>query len=65
MKARELRELGAEELAQRIRETSQDLRNLRLKKNTGSGSDNPLRKRLLRREVARMLTIQRAREASK
>jgi len=65
MKARELKELGAEELAQRIRENSQELRNLRLKRNTGTGVEKPLRMRMLRREVARMLTVKREREAGK
>jgi len=65
MKARELKELGAEELAQRIRENALELRNLRLKQSTGNGIENPLRIRTLRREAARMLTIQREREAGK
>ena len=63
MKASELRELKAEELDQRIRETAQELRGLRLKHRTGEGADKPLRIRTLRREVARMLTIAREREA--
>ena len=65
MKARELKELGAEELAQRIRENSQELRDLRLKQSAGNGVEKPLRIRLLRREVARMLTVKREREAGK
>lgn len=65
MKARELKELGADELAQRIRENSQELRNLRLKQSTGNGVEKPLRIRTLRREVARMLTVKREREAGK
>jgi large subunit ribosomal protein L29 len=65
MKARELKELGAEELAQRIREQSQELRTLRLKQKMGNGVENPLRIRSLRREVARMLTVKREREAGK
>ena len=65
MKARELKELGAEELAQRIRENALELRNLRLKQSTGNGVENPLRIRTLRREVARMLTVKRERETGK
>jgi large subunit ribosomal protein L29 len=60
-----LKELGAEELDQRIRETAQELGNLRLKQSTGNGVENPLRIRTLRREVARMLTVKREREAGK
>ncbi len=63
MKARELRELGAEELAQRIREQSQELQSFRLKHHSGASVEKPLRIRTLRREIARMLTVQRGREA--
>jgi len=63
MKARELRELKAEELDQRIRETAQELSDLRVKQRTGV--DRPLRIRTLRHERARMLTIAREREAGK
>ncbi len=65
MKAREMRELGAEELAQRIREHSQELQSLRLKHRSGTSVEKPLRIRTLRREIARMLTVQREREAGK
>ncbi|MBM4163618.1 MAG: 50S ribosomal protein L29 [Lentisphaerae bacterium] len=65
MKAREFRELGAEELAQRIREQSQDLRNFRLKHYSGASVEKPIRIRTLRREIASMLTVQRGREAGK
>ena len=65
MKIRELRELKAEELDQRIREVTQELRDLQLKHRTGDGADKPVRLRMLRREVARMLTIAHARKAGK
>jgi large subunit ribosomal protein L29 len=65
MKTSEIRELKAEELDQRFRETAQELRSLRLKHRTGEGADKPMRIRTLRREVARMLTIVREREAGK
>ncbi len=65
MKTRELRELKAEELAGRIREVSQELRDLQLKNRTGEGADKPVRIRTMRREVARMLTIANARKAGK
>ena len=63
MKTRELRELKAEELDGRIREMTQELRDLQLKNRTGEGADKPVRIRMLRREVARMLTIAHTRKA--
>ena len=65
MKTRELRELKAEELDGRIREITQELRDLQLKHRTGEGADKPVRIRMLRRDVARMLTIANARKAGK
>ena len=65
MKTSEIRELKAEELDQRFRESAQELRSLRLKHRTGEGADKPMRIRTLRREVALMLTIVREREAGK
>jgi ribosomal protein L29 len=65
MKAREFRELGADELAQRVREQSQELRNFRLKHHSGASVEKPLRIRTLRREIASMLTVQCEREAGK
>jgi len=64
MKVREMRELGADELAQRIREKGQEMESLRLKhRSTSSSVDKPLQIRMLRREVARMLTLQSERKA--
>ena len=65
MKTSELRELKAEELDQRIREVTQELRDLQLKHRTGEGADKPVRIRLLRREVARMQTVAHVRKAGK
>jgi len=65
MKTRELRELKAEELDGRIREVTQELRDLQLKHRSGEGADKPVRIRTLRREVARMQTIAHARKAGK
>jgi ribosomal protein L29 len=65
MKTKELRELKAEELAGRIREVTQELRDLQLKHRTGEGADKPVRMRLMRREIARMQTIATARKAGK
>ncbi|HRR34974.1 MAG TPA: 50S ribosomal protein L29 [Kiritimatiellia bacterium] len=63
MKARDLRELGAVELEQRIREMSQELHDLRIKHKSGSGIEKPVRLRTMRREIARMKTVQAEREA--
>ena len=65
MKPRELKELKAEELDQRLREVTQELRDLQLKHRTGEGADKPVRIRTLRRDVARMQTIAHARKAGK
>jgi large subunit ribosomal protein L29 len=63
MKARDLRELGAVELDQRIREVSLELEDLRIKHRSGSGVEKPVRLRILRHEVARMKTVKAEREA--
>ena len=63
MKARQLRDLTSEELDQRLHETRQELFNLRFQAATGS-LENTARLRLAKREIARILTIQREREAS-
>jgi ribosomal protein L29 len=65
MKTRELRELKAEELDGRIREVSQELRDLQLKHRSGEGAEKPVRIRTLRHDVARMQTIATARKAGK
>ena len=65
MKTRELRELKAEELDGRIREVTQELRDLQLKHRTGQGAEKPVRIRSMRRDVARMQTIAQARKAGK
>ena len=62
MKASSVRQLSAEELAQKIRETEAELRDLRIK-NAGNVAERPGRIRGMRRDIARMLTIQR--EAAK
>jgi large subunit ribosomal protein L29 len=63
MKARDLRELGAVELDQRIREVSLELEDLRIRHRSGSGIEKPVRLRILRHEVARMKTVKAEREA--
>ena len=63
MKARDLRELGAEELDVKLREVSQELNDLRIKHRSGAGVEKPVRMRMMRHEIARMKTVQAQREA--
>ena len=58
MKTKELKELGAEELAAKIRETRKELSDLKLKLASKVEVEKPVRIRTLRREIARMLTVQ-------
>ena len=63
MKARDLRELGAVELDQQIREVSQELNDMRIRHKSGAGVEKPVRMRTMRHEVARMKTVKAQREA--
>ena len=60
MKTTELKELGADELAAKIRETRKELADLKLKHASKAEVEKPVRMRGLRREIARMLTMQNA-----
>jgi large subunit ribosomal protein L29 len=64
MKARELRDMSVEELGNKEKEFRQEEFNLRFKHATGQ-LDKTARLRELRREVARVKTIIREKEASK
>ena len=59
--AAELRELTGEELAQRVRESKEELFNLRFQMATGQ-LENNRRLRVVRRDIARIYTIMRERE---
>ncbi len=59
--ASELRELGNEELVQRLRESKEELFNLRFQMATGQ-LENNRRLRTVRRDIARIYTIMRERE---
>ncbi|WP_296388265.1 50S ribosomal protein L29 [Williamsia sp.] len=59
--AAELRELNDEELLERLRESKEELFNLRFQMATGQ-LDNNRRLRLVRREIARVYTVLRERE---
>ncbi len=58
MKAAKLREITKEEIADRNAETQRELLNLRIRKGSGT-IEKPSRLRTLRRDIARMKTIQR------
>jgi large subunit ribosomal protein L29 len=56
MKASELRELTADELAKKEEDMRRELFNLRFQQATGE-IENPLRIRRIRKDIARVLTI--------
>ncbi|SHF09411.1 LSU ribosomal protein L29P [Caldanaerobius fijiensis DSM 17918] len=61
MKANELRELSDAELNRKLRDLKEELFNLRFQMVTGQ-LDNPMRIRLIRKDIARIKTILRERE---
>jgi large subunit ribosomal protein L29 len=63
MKAAELRELSAEELRERLREFQEELFNLRFQLATGQ-IENVGRIRTVRRDIARLKTVQRQKAAA-
>ena len=64
MEAKELIELGVDELQLRERELREELLRLRLRKGT-SQNENPMKLRHARRDLARVLTVMRARQGEK
>ena len=58
MKTNELKELGADELAAKIREVRKELADLKLRHASKVDVEKPARMRFMRREIARMLTVQ-------
>ncbi len=63
-KMEELRKLSTEELNNKIKETKEELFNLRFQQATGN-LEKPVRLRELRKQVAKMKTIIRERELEK
>jgi len=61
LKANELRDLSDDELVERMRETRKQLFNLRFQHATGQ-LDNPRKLRLVRQDIARIMTVQGERE---
>ena len=62
MRARQLRDMSDGDLQQKLADTRQELFNLRFQAATGA-LENSARLRLAKREIARILTVQREREA--
>ena len=65
MKTTELKELGAEELAAKIAEARKELADLKLKLASKAEVEKPVRMRGMRRNIARMLTVQAAQNEAK
>ena len=63
MRARQLRDLTDDQLVGKLADTRQELFNLRFQAATGA-LENSARLRLAKREIARILTIQRERETT-
>jgi large subunit ribosomal protein L29 len=63
LKANELRDLSDTELIERMRETRKQLFNLRFQHATGQ-LDNPRKLRVVRQDIARIMTVQGERERS-
>ena len=63
MKAAEIRELSSAELDQKLSDLKSELFNLRFQ-HAINQLDNPLRLQVVRKDIARVKTIQRARESS-
>ncbi len=63
MKAKEIRELTTEEIAQRILDNKKDVQHLRFQ-NAIAGIEDPAAFRVKRREIARLKTILREREVN-
>ena len=63
MKARDLRDMTDDELADALHDRRQELFNLRFQSATGA-LENPARLKHAKREIARILTIRIEREAS-
>ncbi len=61
LKAIALREQTEAEIRELARETQRRILELRIHKGGGEGADSPIRKRTLRRELARIKTVMRQR----
>ena len=64
MKAREVRDLSADEQAQKLAETEKELFNLRIQQASGQ-LEKPDRIRLVQREIARIKTVMNQAKAAR
>ncbi len=64
MKAKELLLLSKEDLDKKEQELRKELVKLRAQASTGTGQKNPLQIKMVRKTVARVLTIKRQKEIS-
>ena len=64
MKAKDVVELGDEELVQRLKQSREELFNLRFQHAAGQ-LENTSRLRQVRQDIARIMTMQSARERSR
>ena len=61
MKAEEIRDLTDDELARKLADLKEELFNLRFQMATGQ-LDNPMRMKAIKKDIARVKTVQRERE---
>ncbi|MFO8059540.1 MAG: 50S ribosomal protein L29 [Bacillota bacterium] len=61
MKAEDIREMSDAEIERRIRDLKEELFNLRFQNATGQ-LDNPVRMRTVKRDIARLKTVERERQ---
>ncbi len=64
MKAREIRDLTAEELAQKLAEAEKELFNLHVQQSSGQ-LEKPDRIRVVKREIARIKTVMNTAKAAR
>ena len=62
MKIKQVRETSSDELMAQVKAARRQILEARVKKTASDVSTNPLKVRILRRDVARMLTVVRERE---
>ena len=62
MKIKQDRETPAEALDAQVKSAKRQILEMKIKKVTTEGTKQPLKRRTLRRDVARMLTVKRERE---
>ena len=62
MKIKQVRETSPEEIDSQVKAAKREILEMKIKKVATEGTKNPLKRRSLRRDVARMLTVKRERE---